>query len=61
MLVLGVSVTPEEGAPFTQRARKDILRSYRARAVELRPGGGCSYRSSDATTNTIPQTESAAD
>jgi len=35
----GVSVTPEQRAPFTQQAREDILRFYRARAVELKPGG----------------------
>ena len=35
----GVSVTPEERAPFTQQAREDILLFYRARAAELKPGG----------------------
>jgi len=35
----GVSVSPEERAPFTQQAREDILRFYQARAAELRPGG----------------------
>lgn len=35
----GVSVTPEQRAPFTQQAREDILRFYQARAVELKPGG----------------------
>lgn len=35
----GVSVSPEERAPFTQQAREDILLFYRARAAELMPGG----------------------
>ena len=35
----GVSVSPEERASFTQRAREDILLFYRARAAELKLGG----------------------
>ena len=35
MLVLGVSVTPEQGAPFTQQTREDILRFYRARECRV--------------------------
>jgi len=35
----GVSVSPEERAPFVLQAREDLVNFYRARAAELRPGG----------------------
>jgi hypothetical protein len=35
----GVSVSPEERAPFVLQAREDMVNFYRARAAELRPGG----------------------
>jgi hypothetical protein len=35
----GVSVSPEERAPFARQAREDMLQFYRARAAELKPGG----------------------
>ncbi len=35
----GVSMSPEQRAPFIQQAREDMLHFYRARAAELKTGG----------------------